>query len=77
MEHSTLQVIIDKFLFSLQFHAEKCDENKSDCLVDENANNNRANGDVHEFETYLQTRPASLEVTAIEMVTRLAQKYDR
>lgn len=34
-------------------------------------------GDVHEFKTYLKTRPASLETRAIEMITRVAQKYDR
>lgn len=36
-----------------------------------------SNGDVHEFKTYLQTRPAHLEVNAIEMVVRLAEKYDK
>lgn len=51
-----------------QFHAEKCD----DCVIEE-AND----GDVHEFKTYLKTRPASLELNAIEMIIRVAKKYER
>ncbi|XP_031619102.1 uncharacterized protein LOC116338156 [Contarinia nasturtii] len=50
------------------FHAEKCDDEC--CDVDEN------NGDIHDFKTYLKTRPASLELNAIEMITRVAQKYN-
>lgn len=53
-----------------QFHAEKC----NDCC--ENGSE-PDEGDVHEFKTYLKTRPASLEINAIEMITRIAQKYER
>lgn len=61
-----------------QFHAEKCNGNEGHCAVDENGNEiDEVVGDVHEFKTYLQTRPAYLEVNAIEMVTRLAEKYER
>lgn len=57
------------FLYSIQqFHAEKCD----DCVIEE-AND----GDVHEFKTYLKTRPASLELNAIKMIIRVAKKYER
>lgn len=54
-------------IFFQQFHAEKCD----DCTIEAD------DGDVHEFKTYLKTRPATLELKAIEMITRVAQKYKR
>lgn len=55
-----------------QFHAEKCGENDEACIA--GANND---DDVHEFKTYLKTRPASLELRAIKMITQIAQKYDK
>lgn len=54
-------------LIFLKFHAEKCDGGTID----------PDGGDVHEFKTYLKTRPSSLELKAIEMIARVAQKYDR
>lgn len=51
----------------LQFHAEKCDESIEADPSD----------DVYEYKTYLKTRPSSLEINAIEMVTRFAIKYRR
>lgn len=60
---------INKKLVFIKFHAEKCDGEDSSTESD--------GGDVHEFKTYLKTRPSSLELKAIEMITRVAQKYDR
>lgn len=54
------------FCLCNQFHAEKCDD--SDDLT--------VNGDVREFKTYLKTRPAALEIRAIEMISKIAQKYN-
>lgn len=52
-----------------QFHAEKCDECKHENIDDDD--------DVYEYISYLKRRPASLELDAVEMVTRVVQKYDR
>lgn len=56
------------FSFQIQFHAEKCDECKHDGTDED---------DVYEYISYLKSRPASIEIDAIEMVTRVVQKYDR
>lgn len=61
-----------KLIAFTQFHAEKCavsGENVVEKSYD--------NGDVYEYETYLKTRPSTLELNAIELVTRVAEKYDR
>lgn len=51
----------------IAFHAEKCDESIE---ID-------PSDDVYEYKTYLKTRPSSLEINAIEMITRFAVKYRR
>lgn len=58
-----------KTITILQFHAEKCD--------DETSNIDVGDDDVYEYNTYLKTRPASLELNAIEMVIRVAKKYEK
>lgn len=52
-----------------QFHAEKCNDDTSNVDV--------ADDDAYEYNTYLKTRPASLELNAIEMVLRVAKKYEK
>lgn len=59
---------------SIQFHAEKRNDDTDQCAADD-INNNQY--DVYEYATYLNTRPARLELNAIDMILRLAQKYDR
>lgn len=66
------KLTICKFQSIVQFHAEKRND-ANQCADD--MNNNQC--DVYDYATYLNTRPSSLELNAIEMITRLAQKYDR
>lgn len=55
--------------YILQFHAEKCNDK---CTIEADEAD-----DVYEYNTYLKTRPASLELNAIEMIIRVAEKYDK
>lgn len=47
------------------------------CCGDDHNDNSAVEGDPHKFETYLTSRPQSLEINAIKMISEIAVKYER